>query len=184
MASPSHVHDETLQVTSGHSVYAPEPEFTTLFDQNWNIDTSHLSIPRSHSTSLPQTWQTSTSIQRPVSALGATFDPSSQYYGRTFPHNPSPYQDAAFSSHGNMNPFHQQAAVDPSLVSTSAMRHSNFDMGMRTYSTSTPQTNTIAPQALQSNRSLPPNGPTAASRFQVCSIQSDVPLTHFNLYAL
>lgn len=175
MASPSHVHDETLQVTSGHSVYAPEPEFTALFsdavdqpfDQNWNIDTSHLSMPRSHSTSLPQTWQTSTSIQRPVvSALGAAFDPSSQYYGRTFSHSPSPYQEAAFSSHGNMNPYHQQAAVDPSLVSTSATRHSNFDMGMRTYSTSTPQTNTIAPQALQSSQSLPPNGPTAAPGFQ------------------
>lgn len=174
MASPSHVHDETLQVTSGHSVYAPEPEFTALFsnavdqpfDQNWNIDTSHLSIPRSHSTSLPQTWQTSTSIQRPVSALGAAFDPSSQYYGRTFSHSPSPYRDAAFSSHGNMDPYHQQAAVDPSLVSTSAMRHSNFDMGMRAYSTSTPQTNTIAPQALQSSQSLPPNGPTSASGFQ------------------
>lgn len=65
-----------------------------------------------------------------------------------------------------MDPYHQQAAVDPSLVSTSAMRHSNFDMGMRAYSTSTPQTNTIAPQALQSSQSLPPNGPTSASGFQ------------------
>lgn len=65
-----------------------------------------------------------------------------------------------------MDPYHQQAAVDPSLVSTSAMRHSNFDMGMRAYSASTPQTNTIAPQALQSSQSLPPNGPTSASGFQ------------------
>lgn len=174
MASPSHVHDETLQVTSGHNVYAPEPEFTALFnavdppyDQGWNIDTGHhLSIPRSHSASLPQTWQTSTPIQRSVSTLGAAFDPASQFYTRTFSHSPSPYQDAAFSGHGNITSYHQQAAVDPSLVSNSTMRHSNFDMGMRAYSTSAPQTNTIAPQALQTSQSVQPNGPPATSGFQ------------------
>jgi hypothetical protein len=176
MAHPNHVQDDSLHAQHSQNLYV-DPEFNGMFPGG--VDQSvYNPYNRAVQPSLPQTWQSST-VSCPPSALGTAYENNNQFYNRPFSNSPLPYQDPAFR-HGDINSYSQQPAVDPSLVSSSALQQPSYDMGLRTMMPANASPSTIAPQALQNSipkvstdtQSSPLNGQKVAPSVHVCTASS------------
>lgn len=173
MAGTDHVNLDDLQAGHSNNNLFSDHElnsYNNVFAGNgqsqepsWNLDPNTLAANNNHPASFAQGWH-HPQVHRTNTPQASSFEPG-QYYQRQYSNSPTPYAAQAYGSHqASYNPY--QTAVDPALSGSSGSP-SPYTFGLQGYSSSTTQSGTIAPQALQNGNSYGVPGSSTPTSFDV-----------------